>query len=252
MASRRWSIASPIAWARIGSGALAPIRATSPSAPWSAARHSHRARLDPTRAGTRIGPGPCACSSAPSRSRRRPRCLNDPPVFFRWRGQLRKVRRSEGPERLAEEWWRRPPGENRPRPRARLLPRRRRNRRPLLALPRRPLRQRRRAEMVAAWAGIDARPRAPLRQPATRVCHPPPFRCASRGRRRSAQFAPAPAKRGGGPRREAAWWRGCGPSMTAYAELQVTTNFGFLRGASHPEELVPHRQGAGTLRPRGL
>ncbi len=26
--------------------------------------------------------------------------------------------------------------------------------------------------------------------------------------------------------------------MTAYAELQATTNFGFLRGASHPEELV--------------
>src|SRR3712207_9434835 len=26
--------------------------------------------------------------------------------------------------------------------------------------------------------------------------------------------------------------------MTAYAELQVTTNFSFLRGASHPQELV--------------
>ena len=26
--------------------------------------------------------------------------------------------------------------------------------------------------------------------------------------------------------------------MTAYAELQVTSNFSFLRGASHPEELV--------------
>jgi error-prone DNA polymerase len=26
--------------------------------------------------------------------------------------------------------------------------------------------------------------------------------------------------------------------MTAYAELQVTTNFSFLRGGSHPEELV--------------
>ena len=36
---------------------------------------------------------------------------DDPPMFFRWRGQLRRVRRSEGPERLAEEWWRRPPGE---------------------------------------------------------------------------------------------------------------------------------------------
>ena len=26
--------------------------------------------------------------------------------------------------------------------------------------------------------------------------------------------------------------------MTAYAELQVTSNFSFLRGASHPQELV--------------
>src|SRR5688572_7993470 len=26
--------------------------------------------------------------------------------------------------------------------------------------------------------------------------------------------------------------------MTAYAELQATSNFSFLRGASHPEELV--------------
>ena len=28
------------------------------------------------------------------------------------------------------------------------------------------------------------------------------------------------------------------PSTPAYAELAVTTNFSFLRGASHPEELV--------------
>ena len=26
--------------------------------------------------------------------------------------------------------------------------------------------------------------------------------------------------------------------MTAYAELVVTTNFSFLRGASHPQEMV--------------
>ena len=39
---------------------------------------------------------------------------DDPPVQFRWRGQLRRVRRAEGPERLAEEWWRRPPGETEP------------------------------------------------------------------------------------------------------------------------------------------
>ncbi len=33
---------------------------------------------------------------------------DDPPVFFRWRGVAHRVRRAEGPERLAEEWWRRP------------------------------------------------------------------------------------------------------------------------------------------------
>jgi protein ImuB len=31
---------------------------------------------------------------------------DDPPILFRWRGRLHRVRRAEGPERLAEEWWR--------------------------------------------------------------------------------------------------------------------------------------------------
>jgi protein ImuB len=31
---------------------------------------------------------------------------DDPPVMFRWRGRLHRVSRAEGPERLAEEWWR--------------------------------------------------------------------------------------------------------------------------------------------------
>src|SRR5215471_4070300 len=33
--------------------------------------------------------------------------------------------------------------------------------------------------------------------------------------------------------------------MPAYAELQVTSNFAFLRGASHPEELVVQAQALG-------
>ena len=33
---------------------------------------------------------------------------DDPPVFFRWRGAPHRVRRAEGPERLAMEWWRLP------------------------------------------------------------------------------------------------------------------------------------------------
>lgn len=31
---------------------------------------------------------------------------DDPPTRFRWRGQLHRVRRAEGPERIGEEWWR--------------------------------------------------------------------------------------------------------------------------------------------------
>jgi protein ImuB len=30
---------------------------------------------------------------------------DDPPSQFRWRGQLHRIRRAEGPERIGEEWW---------------------------------------------------------------------------------------------------------------------------------------------------
>ena len=50
----------------------------------------------------------------PTRLFRRPEPLeavmaltpDDPPTQFRWRGQLHRVRRAEGPERVGEEWWR--------------------------------------------------------------------------------------------------------------------------------------------------
>jgi protein ImuB len=32
---------------------------------------------------------------------------DDPPRQFRWRGQMHRVSRAEGPERVAEEWWKR-------------------------------------------------------------------------------------------------------------------------------------------------
>ena len=38
------------------------------------------------------------------------------------------------------------------------------------------------------------------------------------------------------------------PPAAAYAELQVTSNFSFLRGASHPEELVEQAQALGLAR----
>jgi len=34
---------------------------------------------------------------------------DDPPVLFRWRGALHRVRAAAGPERIAAEWWRRAP-----------------------------------------------------------------------------------------------------------------------------------------------
>ena len=39
---------------------------------------------------------------------------DDPPLFFRWRGRLHRVRTAAGPERIAAEWWRRSPDATRP------------------------------------------------------------------------------------------------------------------------------------------
>lgn len=39
---------------------------------------------------------------------------DDPPLFFRWRGRLHRVRTAAGPERIAAEWWRRSPDASRP------------------------------------------------------------------------------------------------------------------------------------------
>ena len=35
---------------------------------------------------------------------------DDPPVLFRWGGEVHRVVRADGPERIAPEWWRDPPG----------------------------------------------------------------------------------------------------------------------------------------------
>jgi protein ImuB len=32
---------------------------------------------------------------------------DDPPMLFRWRGAVHRVRWADGPERLCPEWWRR-------------------------------------------------------------------------------------------------------------------------------------------------
>lgn len=33
---------------------------------------------------------------------------DEPPMAFKWRGRQHRVKRAEGPERIAEEWWRKP------------------------------------------------------------------------------------------------------------------------------------------------
>ncbi len=38
---------------------------------------------------------------------------DDPPSQFRWRGRIHRVQRAEGPERIAEEWWKRDLAETR-------------------------------------------------------------------------------------------------------------------------------------------
>jgi len=38
---------------------------------------------------------------------------DDPPILFRWRGALHRVRAASGPERIAAEWWRRTPDSER-------------------------------------------------------------------------------------------------------------------------------------------
>ena len=67
---------------------------------------------------------------------------DEPPVLFRWRQTVHKVARARGPERLAPEWWRQPDAD------PDLLTRdyfavEDLRRRPLLAVPRRPLPRRR-------------------------------------------------------------------------------------------------------------
>ncbi|MGH7089510.1 MAG: DUF6504 family protein [Stellaceae bacterium] len=54
----------------------------------------------------------------PVRMLRRPELVDavapvpdDPPLLFRWRKVMHRVRRADGPERIAGEWWRDPRAE---------------------------------------------------------------------------------------------------------------------------------------------
>lgn len=70
---------------------------------------------EPSSSGSPFGSGWDPQRPRPLRLFRRPEPIeamapvpDDPPVYFRWRGAGHRIRRAEGPERLAEEWWRRP------------------------------------------------------------------------------------------------------------------------------------------------
>lgn len=81
---------------------LAPVQPASPAlSPSGMGAQAHTGGWDPER-------------PRPVRLFRRPEPIDDvialvpddPPRRFRWRGRVHTIRRAEGPERLAEEWWR--------------------------------------------------------------------------------------------------------------------------------------------------
>ena len=134
-----------------------------------------------------------------------------PPARFTWRHVTRRVIKAEGPERIAPEWWRSLPSKGMARP---------------------------------SPGGADARKADPLPSP-------PPFRgreskaarlLPHRGRGRASLLGvprrPLPGERAWVSWLVSAWGVRVTALATRYAELDVTTNFTFLRGGSHPEELV--------------
>jgi protein ImuB len=92
---------------------------------WRAAPHESHVPERSVRRAPPLAPCPAWASDPamerPLRLLRRPEPIeatapvpDDPPVLFRWRGALHRVRAASGPERIAAEWWRRTPDESRP------------------------------------------------------------------------------------------------------------------------------------------
>ena len=124
--------------------------------------------------------------------------LDDPPTTFRWRGRAFRIERADGPERLSPEWWR-PDDRNAVRDYYRVED----------------------GNGRRFWIYREGRSGWRL--------HGIFGRSAARAERKPAP--PERRKRPSAPPRQSA-------RPPPYAELAVTTNFSFLRGASHPEELV--------------
>ncbi len=70
-------------------GRARPLARSADACPWD------RAAPRPTRLFRRPEPVEAVLALTP----------DDPPTQFRWRGQVHRVRRAEGPERIGEEWW---------------------------------------------------------------------------------------------------------------------------------------------------
>ena len=107
---------------------------------------------------------------------------DDPPILFRWRGQIHRIRRAEGPERIGAEWWRKPWAENE-------------------------------IDRVRDYYCVEDEAGARFWV----------FRTGLYGGARPTRWFLHGLFRMNAP---------------AYAELQVTSNFSFLRGGSHAAELV--------------
>lgn len=62
--------------------------------------------------GTQAPPRPVRLLAPPQPVEATAPVPDEPPRLFRWQGQLYRVTRADGPERLAPEWWRGPAAAN--------------------------------------------------------------------------------------------------------------------------------------------
>ena len=223
--SRHWSTGSSTALARAASIAPPPVESDVPerSVRRVAAAGAALGRIWPPAL-----PRPVRLLDPPQPVEAMALLPDHPPAAFIWRRRRHRVRRADGPERIHRRMV--AAAKRRSRRGARLFRRRGRGWPPLLAVP--PRRRRRsrdrRSALVPAWIVLrrmTARTRMTKRPLAANPL--PHGEAADLGR-----CSPSPCGKGVGGAREVEALSG-----QSYAELQVTTNYSFLRGASHPEEL---------------
>ena len=144
--------------------------------------------------------GRSGCSSGPSRSRPSRKCRTARRCNSSGGACTHDVAHAEGPERIAMEWWR---DDQRP-------------------------------DVTRDYFRVESRQGARVwlyREGLYQDTRPPAALVPARDFRMSMSSIPAAKSRSQAPR---------SAPPPSYAEFAVTTNFSFLRGASHPEELVVH------------